>query len=60
MDIFEGVITKLDYIKGSFICILGCFLKVKVHNGGCFWGVAKISNIYLACLKFLNFFGGEQ
>ena len=24
-----------------------------------FW-VAKISNIYLGCLKFLIFFGGEQ
>ena len=26
--IFFGVITKLDYKKGSFICILGSFLKV--------------------------------
>ena len=34
---------------------LGSFLKVKVQNGGCFW-VAKISNIYLGCLKFLIFF----
>ena len=24
-----GVITKLGYIKGSFLCILGSFLKVK-------------------------------
>ena len=27
-----GVITKL----GSFLCILGSFLKVKVQNGGIF------------------------
>ena len=33
----------------------GYFLKVKVQNGGIF-GVAKISNIYLGCLKFLIFF----
>ena len=24
------------------------------------FGVAKISNIYLGCLKFLIFFGGER
>ena len=36
--IFFGVITKLDYIKGSFLCILGSFLKVKVQNGGIFLG----------------------
>ena len=37
--IFLGVITKLDYIKGLFLCILGSFLKVIVQNrdifGGC-------------------------
>ena len=31
------------------------FFKVKVQN----W-VAKISNIFLGCLKFLIFFGGER
>ena len=30
---FFGVITKLDYISGTFLCILGSFLKVKVQNG---------------------------
>ena len=34
-----GVNTKLDYISGSFLCILGSFLKVKVQIvgilGGC-------------------------
>ena len=51
-----GVITKLDYILGSFLCILGSFLKVNVQNGGYFL-VAKISNIFLGCLKFLIFSG---
>ena len=56
--ILFGVITNLDYIYGSILIILGSFLKVKVQNGGIF-GVAKISNIFLGCLKFLIFFGGE-
>ena len=39
--IFFEVITKLDYIYGSFLCILGSFLKVKVQNGGYFLGLVK-------------------
>ena len=35
---FLGIITKLNYNKGSFLCILRSFLKVKVQNGGYFWG----------------------
>ena len=35
---FLGIITKLNYIKGSFLCILGSFLKVKVQIGRYFWG----------------------
>ena len=53
--IFFGFITKLDCIKGSFLCILGSFLKVKVQKGGYFW-FAKISKIFSGCLKFLIFF----
>ena len=37
-----GVITKLDYFEGSFLCILRYFRKVNVQNlqdgnilGGC-------------------------
>ena len=37
VDIF-WVITKLDYIYGSLLCILGSFLKVKVQKGGYFLG----------------------
>ena len=32
VEIF-GVITKLDFIKVSFLCILGSFLKVNLQNG---------------------------
>ena len=46
VDIFSGVITKFDYIEGSFICIVGSLLKVKVQNGGYFFEVGKISNIF--------------
>ena len=36
--IFFGFITKFDYIKRSFLCILGSFLKIKVQNWGIFFG----------------------
>ena len=39
--IFYGVITKLDYIKGPFLCILGSVLKVKIQNGGYCFGLLK-------------------
>ena len=60
--IFFWVITKSGYIKGSFLWILGSFLKVKTQNVGIFLGgkgggVAKISIIFLGCLKFLIFLG---
>ena len=51
MDIFL-VITKLDYIKGSFLCILGSFLRSRYRMGG--------GGIFWWCLKFLIFFGGER
>ena len=54
--IFFWVITKLDYIYGSLLCILRSFLKVKVQNGGYFWA-AKISKFFFWCLKFLKFLG---
>ena len=46
--IFLGVITKLDYIYGSFLCILGYFLKINVQNGRYVFGL----------LKFQIFLGG--
>ena len=56
---FWGVITILDYIEWSFLCILGSFLNVKVQNGGYFWGLLKFK-YFLGCLKFLIFFGGQK
>ena len=63
VDITFWVITKLDYIKGLFLCIFGSFLKVKVQNEGNFFGVAKISNIFFGVLEipdifFFFFLGG--
>ena len=52
MDIFLG-----SSQNWTILYILGSFLKVKVQNGGYFLG-ARISNIYLGCLKF--FLRGEQ
>ena len=56
-DIFS---TKLNYIKGSFLCILGSFLKVNVKNGGIFFWLLKSQIFFWGCLKFLIFFGGER
>ena len=53
MDIFLGLSQNWTTIRGhfSFLCILGSFLKVKNKMGDILW-VAKISNIFLGCLKF--------
>ena len=53
---------KIKLFGVSFICILGYFLAVKVHNMGLFYwrgggGAAKISNIFGVCLIFLVDFG---
>ena len=66
--IFLGGHHKIG-LQRSFLCILGSFLNVKVQNGGYFFyfflffffgggggGVAKISNIFWRCLKFLIFY----
>ena len=57
VDIFR-VIIKLDYIYGSFLCILGSFLKVKVQNGGYFFGLLKFQ-IIVRVLEIPDIFGGE-
>ena len=55
-------------ILGSFLCILGSFLKAKVQNGGYFLGLLKFQFFFFrgggggmreGCLKFLIFLGGE-
>ena len=55
--IFFKFITKLDYIWGSFLCILMSFLKVKVQNGGYFWGLVKFQ-IFFRVLEIPDFFCG--
>ena len=55
MDIFGGVITNWTIFRGHFQCILGSFQKVKVRMENIFL-VAKTSNIYLGCLKFMTIF----
>ena len=58
VDIF-WVITKLGQFEGHFYAIKGLFLRSRYRFGIFFW-VAKISNIFLGCLKFLIFFWGER
>ena len=49
---------------GSFLCILGSFLKVKVTECGKFLGFAKLSNTFLLLEIPNNFWawgmGGER
>ena len=54
-----GVITKLGLFEGHFYAFQGLFLRSR-YRIGIFFGVAKISNIFLGCLKFLIFFWGER
>ena len=41
MDIFGGR-HKICLYLGSFLCILGSFIKGNAQNGGYFFGVDKI------------------
>ena len=53
----------MDYIYGSFLCILGSFLKVKVQNGVIFWAANFFFFFFFfggGCLKFLKFILGEM
>ena len=57
--IFFGVITKLDYTYGSFLCTLGSFLKVMVQNDGYFWGWLKLQ-IFFGVLEIPDIVWGER
>ena len=37
---------NIGLVRGSFLCNLGSFFKVKVDRVGIFFWVAKISNIF--------------
>ena len=62
MNIFWGMKILWIFFWGhqkiglywSFICILGSSLKVKVQNGGYFFGLQNFKYFFL-CLKFLIF-----
>ena len=65
MNIFWGYEDFVDIFFGSsqnwaslrvISMQFRVFFKVKVQNWDIFW-VAKISNIFLGCLKFLIFLG---
>ena len=49
------VFTKLDYFWGSFLCILGSFLKVKVQIRNIFGGLLNYKIFVWVCLIFQIF-----
>ena len=57
MDIFWG-----HYKIGLYLGVISMHFRVDSQGNstewGVFFGVAKISNIFLGCLKFLIFFWG--
>ena len=42
---------------GSFLCILGSYLKVNVQNGGYFWGLLEFQ-IFFGVLEIPDIFLG--
>ena len=56
---FLGSPQNLPIFRGHLYAFYGLFSRAR-YRMGIFLGVAKISNIFLGCLKFLIFFGGEQ
>ena len=57
---FLGGHHKIGVYLGVISVHFRVFFTVKVQNGEYYLGVAKISDIFLVCLKFLIFFLGEQ
>ena len=56
VDIFGGSSQNWTIFRGLFYAFQGLFLRSRCRMGDIFW-VAKISNIFWGCLKFLIFFG---
>ena len=54
VDDILGSSQNWTMFRGQFYALLGAFLKVKVQNGGYFWGLLKFQ-IFLGCLKFMTF-----
>ena len=57
MDIFGGSSQNLAGLRVIHMHFMVFFLRSR-YRIGIFFGVAKISNIFLGCLKFLIFFLG--
>ena len=59
VDIFLASSLNWTIFRGQFYAFYGLFLRSRYRIGDIF-RVAKISNIFLRCLKFLLFFRGER
>ena len=59
VDIFWGSSQNWASLRVISMHFRVFFFKVNVQNWDIFW-VAKISNIFLGCLKFLIFIWGER
>ena len=55
-DIFGGSSQIWTVFRGHFYAFYGLFIRSRYRMVDIFW-VAKMSNIFLGCLKFLIFFG---
>ena len=56
VDIFWGSSPNWTIFYGSFLCILGSFLKVNVQNGGYFFGLLKFQ-IFFGVLEIPDILG---
>ena len=59
VDFFFFLESSQNWIifRGHFYAFYGNFLRSRYRMRETIFGVAKISNIFLGCLKFLIFFG---
>ena len=56
VDTFWGVITKLDYFSGSFVCICRSFLSSMYRTGIFLW----VAYLLLLFVVFFGRGGGKQ
>ena len=58
VDPFWGVITKLDYFVGVFLCIYRSFLSSMYRTGIFFVGCLFVFCFFVVVFFFFFFFGG--
>ena len=56
VDIFLGSSQNWTLFRGHFYAFYGLFLRSRYRMRDAYFWVAKISNIFLGCLKFLKYF----